>query len=112
MAEDFPLAVDVVKGTVVVFPELDPLDVLPLDEVLPLPPLDDVEEPLEEPLDFPVLLEPPPLLFPPPPPPLRRSKRRDSRRLVMSGMNIAQGRVVKIRSLESRWAKNVVQGVY
>jgi hypothetical protein len=89
VAEDFPLAVEVVSGTVVVFPEpevLDPLDVLPLEEVLPLPLLEDDVEP--EPLDLPVLLLPP-LLFPPPPPPLRRSKRLDLERLVTNGMNMA-----------------------
>ena len=86
MAKNPPFAVNVVKGSVVVFPEFDLLDVLPLDEVLPLPPL---EDDVEEPLDFPVLPEPLPLLVLPPPPPLRRSKRRDLGRLVMNGMNIA-----------------------
>lgn len=81
---------EVVNGTVLVFPlvELDevlfPPDVLPLLEVLPLPPF---EDDVDEPPDLPVLLSPP---FPPPPPPLRRSKRFDFERLVRNGINMVE----------------------
>ena len=91
---------EVESGTVDVFPVLVPVELLPLEEVPPLPllelpPLVEVPPPpplLEEvPPDLPVLLLPPPLL-PPPPPPLRRSKRLEFERLVMNGMNIVESR--------------------
>jgi hypothetical protein len=117
--------VEVDRGTVVVFPELEvlvPLDVLPLVEVLPLPLLEDVEPP-----DLPVLL-PPPLLFPPPPPPLRRSKCLYFGRLALTnGMNIVESpsRVLVIlwricesceagerESRETHWEVKLVQLFY